>query len=251
MRVLTILPFIVACAPTAQAPRATFPERDLDVASTPGSVQRTVLLSSTDGLVDDRTIDRDCRISVPDGAELVPSSDHTRLAARWHDELTTWNTHTCGKLATWNLPGLVGMAFAGSTRELVAVTKGGGTTTLVHLSEQAPVASQSIAGEPTKWAVSPDGTQAVVGTWDADRRRATLAIWSLPHDREPAAELELPVIERAVDSIAFAGDGRTATITVPNYVAYRTTTATREPWTHIAIDYDTSTWRSIRKLAVR
>jgi len=245
MRVATILPFVIACAPTAQAPRATFADRDLDVARVQ-SVQRTVLLSSAFAPGDD--IDRDCRIVVSDGAELVPSSDHTRLAARWHDELTTWNTHTCGKLATWELPGLVGVAFAGTTRELVAVTKGGGTTTLVHLSEQAPIASQPIAGEPTRWAVSPDGTHAVVGTWDRDRKRATLAIWSLGH--QPAAELELPVIERAIDGIAFADDGRTATITVPNYIARRTETD-REPWTHIAIDYDTSTWQSVRKSAVR
>lgn len=205
--------------------------------STSRELPRPILLASrstTDG----------CRVTIADGARMSRSLDETRVAVHSGGELSIWNPRTCDA-TSHAVPDLVGTAFIGSSHELLVIQRAG----QVALSRIARDGTARLPGtiieRPTRWAVSPDGKLAVLGV--TDETRSSLAIWNLSNDAAPLVEVKLPIIEREIDGIAFSKDSKTAVITVPVFGSRHDELTPRY---HLAIAYDTKTWRSTRKVVV-
>lgn len=198
---------------------------------------RPILLAShstTDG----------CRVRIADRARMSMSTDETRVAVHAGSELSIWNPRTCDA-TTHDVPDLVGTTFIGSSHELLVIQRAG----QVALSRIARDGTARLPGtitqRPTRWAVSPDGQLAVLGV--TDETRSSLVIWSLTNDIAPLVEVTLPIVEREIDGVAFSKDSKTAVITIPVFGSRHDELTPRY---HLAITYDTKTWRSKRKVVV-
>lgn len=249
MRAIAITTFLVACSPAMQGPAAPSaplgPHDGADhgvapsVATTSRELPRPILLAS-------RGTTTGCRVVIADGARMATSSDETRVAVFAGDELSIWNPRTCDA-TTHAVPDLVGSTFIGGSHELLVIQRAG----QVALTRIARDGSARLAGtiseRPTRWATSPDGSLAVLGV--TDETRSSLAIWSLKDDTAPIVEVRLPIVEREIDGVGFSRDSKTAVVTVPVFTGRRVDHE-RTPRFHLAIAYDTKTWKSTRKVVV-
>lgn len=247
MRAIAITTFLVACSPAMQTPTPTTPLGPHDgadhgvapsIATTSSKeLPRPILLAS-------RGTTAGCRVVITDGARIATSTDETRVAVIAGEELSIWNPRTCDA-TTHAVPDLVGSAFIGNSHELLVIQRAGQVAlTRIARDGNARVAG-TIAERPTRWATSPDGSLAVLGV--TDEHTSSLAIWNLKDEHAPIIEVKLPVVEREIDGLAFSKDGKTAVITVPVFASRRDELAPRD---HLAITYDTRTWRSKRKVVV-
>jgi hypothetical protein len=262
MRAIPLALALAACAPVATTVQTTTPLVSLGV---DGAAKPIAPLGPHDGLDDDqawansaatRTVPRTivlssngaaassrCSIPIAARSQTLLADDETRIAVRTGNAIAIWNPRTC-RATTLETTGLAGMTFIGSSHDLLLVHDDGG----VRLSRIAHDGNAELAGvisqRATSWATSPDGKLAVVGV--SDETRTTLAVWDLTGDRA-MFEIRLPMVEREIDSITFSKDSKTARITVPVYAANRRS-GDLSPRSHLAIDYDTTTWRPLRKV---
>ncbi len=257
MRAIVFSTFLIACSPAMQAPNApigraaTAPLGPNDGAdhgvaptvptSASREMPRPILLAS-------RSTIEGCRVRIAAGARMSTSTDETRVAVHAGGELSIWNPRTCDA-TTHEVPDLVGATFIGSSHDLLVIQAA--TQRQVALTRIARDGTARLPGtitqRPTRWAVSPDGALAVLGV--TDETRSSLAIWDLENDAMPLIEVTLPIVEREIDGVAFSKDSKTAVITIPVF-GERAGRQELTPRYHLAITYDTRTWRSKRKIVV-
>ncbi len=245
-----ILFAFLACSPTMQAPVAPTAPLGPNDGADHGVVPATVATSRSRELprpilLASRGVTEGCRVLIASGASISRSTDDTRVAVHGGDELSIWNPRTCDA-TTHAVPDLVGSTFIGNSHELLVIQ---GKEGQLALSRIARDGSAHLAGtidqRPTRWATSPNGELAVVGV--TDETRSTLAIWNLKNETAPVIEVMLPIVEREIDGIAFSRDSKTAVITIPVFASRNDE---RTPRYHLAIAYDTRTWKSKRKVIV-
>ncbi|MBA2538843.1 MAG: hypothetical protein H0V17_04345 [Deltaproteobacteria bacterium] len=249
--VATSVPLFTAAQPAQIAPLGPHDGLD-DNQVTARTMPRTIVLSSRGAAAAER-----CRIPLAKDARVAMSTDETRISVETGNELAIWNPRTCDA-RTLSIPRLAGTAFIGSTHELLVLQDDGGAVlSRVARDGQGLERIGALGQRPTRWATSPDGRHAAIAL--TDETRSTLAVWDLRDSSKPIVEVKLPVVEREIDGIAFSADGKTAVVTVPVYatrsgqVVTRNEIALRDdlsPRWHLAIAYDTSTWRSRRKVVV-
>jgi WD40 repeat protein len=240
MRALLIC--LVGCSAQMTSNPGTLPVRydDVDTDIPAAAVQRTVLASSSERVVagDHVHFDGACSVAIDSGAPAALSDDGTTMASVSGGELAIWDARTCDKLESAALTRIAGIAFIGSTRDVIVLHD-------AKLSKISETRSASVPiGEPSSFAISPDGTQLAIGIAG---RAGTLVVWDLERMQERAA-IELPIVDRAVDGVAFARDGKSVVATIPVHARYRR--GDHHAYSHLAVKLDTKTWKSTKKVAV-
>ena len=212
---------------------------DVDTDIPAAAVQRIVLAASSERVVPRGRVHYDgaCSVAIDSGAPAALSDDGTTMASVSGGELALWDTRNCDKLETAAMTRIAGIAFIGSTRDVI----------VLHDAKLSKISETSVSvpiGEPSSFAISPDGKQLAIGIAG---RAGTLVVWDLERMQERAV-IELPIVDRAVDGVAFARDGKSVVATIPVHARYRP--GDHHAYSHLAVKLDTKTWTARQKLAV-
>lgn len=225
-----------------------FDDVDHDARGNP--IQRTVLRASSSEPVrenDHVHYDGRCSVTIDTDAPVALSDDGSTIAGIAGGKLAIWDSRTCDRLETVAMTRVDGLAFIGDTRDVI-VLHDAMLTKIVERGAAAPGIEQKSSsvpiGIPSSFAISPDGKSMAVGIAG---RAGTLVVWDLERMVERRA-IELPIVDRSVDNVAFARDGKTLVASIPVYARYRR--GEHAPHAHLAVEIDTRTWRSRRKVTI-
>src|SRR5688500_16365962 len=152
---------LVGCSAQATTSPSTLPVRydDVDTDIPAAAVQRTVLASSSERVItgDHVHLDGACSVAIDSGAPAALSDDGTTMASVTGGELAIWDTRSCDKLEGAALTRIAGIAFIGSTRDVIVLHD-------AKLSKISETKSATVPiGEPSSFAISPDGKQLAIG----------------------------------------------------------------------------------------